>query len=128
MVKEVDNIKSQEWIESRCMGVTKRALGGGEGGELKPPSFWQPLKNIKKMVLNKVYCIKNVQTVFVYYHYMIQKPSERTYKFPGVVNPPRPPRMHWHALHAANFSKPHKGMLIIMLFKFFTFFYVSSRM
>ena len=28
LVKEVDNIKSQEWIESRCMGVNKEGLGG----------------------------------------------------------------------------------------------------
>ena len=31
---------------------------GGGGGGLSPLSFWQPLH--RKMVLNKVYCIKNV--------------------------------------------------------------------
>ena len=56
------------------MAVDKGGLGG-----LKPPQFLATIKKYhRKMVLNKVYCIKNVQTVFFYYHYGIQKPPERT--------------------------------------------------
>ena len=47
---------------------------------LPPPSFWQPLKNHRKMVFNKVYCIKNIQTVFFYYHYGIQNPEPKISK------------------------------------------------
>ena len=71
------------------MGVDKWWFGGLKAPP--PPQFLATIKKYhRKMVLNKVYCIKNVQTVFFYYHYGIQKPSERTKHFLE-GHAPRPP-------------------------------------
>ena len=79
--------------------------GGGVAWGSSPPSFWQSLKNIIKTVFNKVYCIKNVQTLLSLQDTEAIWENQKFQHFLEGMSPDSP-RMHWHALHSAKFSKP----------------------